>query len=449
MNILICNSDAASSRIVRRMSSQRFHFGVVEASNGLEVLKILQDQAIDGLVLEAQMPIMGGLDALRVIRDSPQFARLPVVVLAPEADEGLVKQFMELGSLDFVIQHVSPDNLAARIENALRRLAAVGDTAESTLIRRIGLTLGPESTVVLADGDAEFRQYVKKVIARRFKVIEVDSGVQTLEACHQSLPDAVMLGTQLGLLGADRIARRLRAEQGKIIYTIAIPPRSEMAAARDSGLFDEVIARTYTPASLEKELSRLLQPSNPLEMLTQAVPDVRTRVIRAAEQVFGIMLMTDVEPVEAPAERTGPMASAAISIAAAAFVATVRIQFDLPSGREIAGAFLETDGEGLAEDDVVSVAGEVSNVLVGRLKAAFEERGIDSTIGLPVLSIDPAQPEPGQAPGPAGVDLHFRAIDRPVSFHINVSATENTQARESAAANDGTGVVALRSEAAA
>lgn len=432
------------------MASQRFRFGVVEAANGLEVIKVLQQQAIDGLVLEAQMPIMGGLETLRIIRDSPQFARLPVVVLAPEADEGLVKQFVGLGSVDFVIQNVSPDNLAVRIENALQRLAAVGGTMESALSRRIGLTLGRESTVVLADGDAEFRQYVKKVVARRFKVIEAESGVQMLEACHHSLPDAVILGTQLGLLGAERIARRLRAVQGKVIHIIAIPPRSEMAAIRDSGLFDDVIARTYTPALLEKELARLLQPSNPLEMLTQAVPDVRTRVIRAAEQVFGIMLMTDVEPVEVPSERTGPLASAAISIASAAFVATVRLQFDFPSGREVAGAFLETDGNDLAEDDVVSVAGEVSNVLVGRLKAAFEERGIDSSIGLPILSIDPAEPgRGGLAAGPGGVDLHFRAIDRPVAFHINISATENTREEEPAADGSGTGVVALRSEAAA
>ncbi len=446
MNVLICNSDPTAARVVRKVLAYGQRHGVVEASNGFEVIRALQQHPIDAMVLDAQMPFMNGLEILRIVRDSAQFASLPVVLLTTEADDATVRQLIALGVHDIVLLSVSPDALAARLEPAVERLSSVAAHTSARDERRAALRLGHDSVVLIVDGDSEYRQYFRKVVAGRFTISEAESGVQALEACYKPLPDAILLGTNLGLVSAERIAQRLRSAQGKSTQIIAIPPKSEAAAWRASGLYDDVIARTYIPAVLEKELARLLQPSSAFGMLSQAIPDVRSRIIRAAEQVFGVMLMTDVEPSEDPLPLDGPLACAVISIATPLFVTTLRILFDFASGREVAAAFLETAADEIGDDDVVSVVGEVANVLTGRLKAVFEERALDATIGLPVLTTEPEGSH--QAPPDRtsrGVCLPFRAIDRPVMFQIDLTADGPDKGRATVVA--GTGVLALRSDA--
>jgi CheY-like chemotaxis protein len=421
MNVLICNNDPAVASVVRRTLRHKLNYGVIEAANGLDVITVLQQQSIDGLILEVQMPVMGGLEALQVLRDSPLYAKLPVVVLATEADETIASRFIALGVQDIVLQSVGPGRLSTRIETAFRGLTAYrGVDLHGN--RRTGAGLSPSLRVLMMDGDAEYRQYFKKVVAGRFEMIDAESGAQGLMACHTSPPDAVVVGIQLGLVTHEHIVRRLRAVPGKTIQLIAIPLRSESAAIRESGLYDSVFTRTYISATLEKDLAKLLQPASPFALLSQVVPDIRTQVIAAAEQVLGIMLMTDVEPAEVLAVVSEPRACAAIEITTAAFVATVRIRFDFASGREVAAAFLETDAAGLADDDVMSVAGEVVNALVGPLKTEFMERGLEATIGLPVLTTEPAGDQRGLAAQDSGTSFYFRAVDRPVTFQIDLSA---------------------------
>lgn len=445
MTVLVCNTDHSAARIVRRMLTQSMGHNVVEVANGLEVLKALEHQSVDGLVLDALMPVIGSLEVIRIIRDSPTHAALPVVVLTTEADDTVVKPLIALGVRDIVLQTVNADKLAARLEPALQHLVAVGKRADLQGERRLASRLTHESLVLLVDGDADYRQYFRKVVSGRFRIAEAGSGVEALEAFHKPLPDAVLLGANLGIVGAERIVQRLRAAPGRSVLVVAVPPKSEAAAVRASGLYDDVIARTYIPAALEKELGRLVQAASAFGLLTQAVPDIKTRILRAAEQVFGVMLLTDVEPTSDTLEFEGSLPCGVIDIATPTFVLGIRILLDFPSARRLAAAFLESSADDLGDEDVVSVVGEVANVLTGRLKAAFEERNLEATIGLPALSTVTAESCTGDGEhASSDLSVSFRAIDRSVMFRLDFNASKPSQGLP--AVDSDTGVLALRTD---
>ena len=156
------------------------------------------------------------------------------------------------------------------------------------------------------------------------------------------------------------------------------------------------------------------------------------------------MLGTDVEPVEAPSARVEARATASVTVAPPPSGVTLRVRFGMDSGREIAAAFLETDASSVSDDDIMAVAGEVANILGGRIKAALQERQLETLMGLPVLTIEPEGPDSDQIQPEQGADVHFQALDRPVAFRIQLTVELSEAASDASSVDGESGVATIR-----
>jgi len=54
---------------------------IIEAGNGREALDALADTACDILLIDFNMPVMGGLELTRHVRAEPQWQRIPIICL--------------------------------------------------------------------------------------------------------------------------------------------------------------------------------------------------------------------------------------------------------------------------------------------------------------------------------------------------------------------------------
>jgi two-component system chemotaxis response regulator CheY len=441
MSVLVCDDDLVSRRIIKRTIARKSSATVFEASDGLEALELLQTHPFDLLIIDLEMPVMGGIEVIKTIRRSQSLASIRVVVISGHKENDVVIDAVKLKVSDFLVKPIDQDFLASRMA---RLISAIG---ERRVTPRRTSGLSANAVALIADGDPDFRQYFKDVVGTRCTLREAGSGAEALRMCLRENPDVLFVGTDLGLLRATEVVTHVRAAKGDQIRVIGIPAKSEAEAARRLGLYDEVLARSYDPARFGRDIARLLRPLVPFELLTQEVPNIRTRVLRAAEQVFGRMLSTDVEPAERPAEITGPRASATVTITRPTFVATLRVRFDLASGRVLAGAFLECDGSDLGDEDVVSVAGELVNVLGGRILAAFNEARLEASIGLPELSTETAgtASTPERSDGPS-LDQHFRAVDKPVTFQLDLAVAAAATDEQAPMIDQESGVTMLRAD---
>lgn len=442
MTVLMADDDAAMRRGIRSALTKRVGCEIVEAHSGPDVLDKLQHQASDALVMDVQLPIIGGVETLQILRESPQFVNLPVFILTTEADEELVRRLIGLGVRDLFLKPLD----AARMDRLTAALCLIEAEGGRPRFKSANSRLSESSSALIVDGDEAYRKYFKKAVRGRLSLTEINSGARALEVCHRGRPDVVFLGTNLGLIGRAQVARRLRAGSRGTVQIVAIPHKSDVDAERASGLFDDVMIRTYVPAAFDRELGRLLRATTTFDRLRDLVPDIRDRVIRAAEQVFGTMLGTDVEPLDTPGAGSEVDATASVTVTSPQFVVTVRVRFGLEAGRAIAAAFLETDASALPDDDILAVTGEVVNVLGGRLKAAFQEREIDTAMGLPVLAKEPAAQHPETIPPNEGVDIHFHAIDKPVTFRIQLTARPSEAASRAGAMDAESGVATIRTD---
>lgn len=93
---------------------------VFESANGEELLNGLRDEAVDIVLLDLEMPVMNGMEAMKRIREEHPEVR--VIVLSMHSGEKFIVHLMELGANGYILKTAEPDE----IENAIRAVATTG-----------------------------------------------------------------------------------------------------------------------------------------------------------------------------------------------------------------------------------------------------------------------------------------------------------------------------------
>jgi CheY-like chemotaxis protein len=98
-------------------------FQTLTAYNGAEALDVLRLRTPDLMLLDLMMPVMSGLELLKVLRESPQWKDLPVVVLSARDDFGA--ELREFGVIDYLVKsRYSVNDLLYHIRKNLAKVAA-------------------------------------------------------------------------------------------------------------------------------------------------------------------------------------------------------------------------------------------------------------------------------------------------------------------------------------
>ncbi|MDR2479438.1 MAG: response regulator [Treponema sp.] len=100
------------SRIMRNIVKNTFSLmkipcDFVEAANGQEALTQLQNQKIDLILLDWNMPQLSGIDFLKQVRAKPEYANLPIIMVTSEAAKYNVIEALKAGATDYIIK---PEN---------------------------------------------------------------------------------------------------------------------------------------------------------------------------------------------------------------------------------------------------------------------------------------------------------------------------------------------------
>jgi two-component system, OmpR family, KDP operon response regulator KdpE len=121
IRVLVVDDEPAIRRALRPPLLE-LGFQVAEASRGEEALLALRGATYDAVLLDVNMPGIGGIETLRRIR---AFApRLPVLMLTVRDQEEDKVQALEMGADDYVTKPFSTRELIARIRAAVRRMRA-------------------------------------------------------------------------------------------------------------------------------------------------------------------------------------------------------------------------------------------------------------------------------------------------------------------------------------
>jgi two-component system KDP operon response regulator KdpE len=121
IRILVVDDESAIRRALRPPLVE-LGFQVAEASRGEEALQLLRTSTFDAVLLDVNMPGIGGVETLRRIR--AMAPRLPILMLTVRDKEEEKVEALDLGADDYVTKPFSTRELIARVRAAIRRVKA-------------------------------------------------------------------------------------------------------------------------------------------------------------------------------------------------------------------------------------------------------------------------------------------------------------------------------------
>jgi two-component system, cell cycle response regulator len=111
--------DAPTNAKLLRIILAAAGYRVLEAYSGAEALEILHRDRPDAMLLDVRMPGMTGYEVCRKVREDPEFASLPVIMVTALslAEERILG--IEAGATDFISKPFNKKELLARVRASL------------------------------------------------------------------------------------------------------------------------------------------------------------------------------------------------------------------------------------------------------------------------------------------------------------------------------------------
>jgi CheY-like chemotaxis protein len=111
LRLLLAEDNVVNQKVTLRML-KKIGYRADVAANGLEVLRALERQSYDIILMDVQMPEMDGLEASRAIRQLPLERQPKIIAITAYALEGDREKCLEAGMDDYVSKPVQMAELA-------------------------------------------------------------------------------------------------------------------------------------------------------------------------------------------------------------------------------------------------------------------------------------------------------------------------------------------------
>ncbi|MGI5993114.1 MAG: response regulator [Methanosarcina sp.] len=116
--ILIVEDNIMNMELVQDLLELYGH-KVIKAEDGIKALERLAEEKIDIILLDMQLPKMGGLEVIDRIKKNPATADIPIIAVTAHAMKGSEEHFIEMGCVDYVSKPIDIHRFRALIDKYL------------------------------------------------------------------------------------------------------------------------------------------------------------------------------------------------------------------------------------------------------------------------------------------------------------------------------------------
>jgi signal transduction histidine kinase len=263
--VILLVDDEKRFRETSRRLLNRVRFDVILAENGREALDLLSENAVDLILLDLKMPVMGGEAFLKTMR--PMYPHIPVIIVSGHGSMDIAVDCMTRGAYYVISKPVDPDLLVLTIERGLekKRLEEQAKQCQEETVRNL-LELNTEKkkleTIIhcLANGVMVTNKNLEVILHNRalLRLLDRSGEIQNPVPVSEIIGDKALMDTLHRIQKGDMdeqelVSQEIRAGR-RVLRAISAP-----ALASDRNVFWAVagavtVLEDITPF---KELDRM------------------------------------------------------------------------------------------------------------------------------------------------------------------------------------------------
>jgi signal transduction histidine kinase/CheY-like chemotaxis protein len=244
-SILVIDDDATARELLSDHLKAE-GFSVVTAAGGVEGLKLARELRPSAITLDVMMPDLDGWSVLTALRQDPELADIPVIMVTI-VDEH--RRGISLGAAGYLTKPIDRERLH-RLVSRFRASA-------------------PPTRVLLVEDDADQRARMRGWLAGpQWTVREAENGREALDRLRDGTPDVILLDLMMPEMDGFAVVAALQKEAPwRDIPVVVITARDLDAKDRErlnSGVRSVLVKETFRPADLVERIRRLVQSKPPI-----------------------------------------------------------------------------------------------------------------------------------------------------------------------------------------
>jgi signal transduction histidine kinase/FixJ family two-component response regulator len=186
LNVLLAEDNIVNQRLATSVLERRGHH-VTTVANGQEALAAIDDGSFDVVLMDVQMPIMGGLEATTVIRlREHTTSRLPIIAMTAHAMKGDRERCIAAGMDEYLTKPIHAQQLCAIVERV------AGAPSGGAQPRQRGVEGRYQTVLARVGGDMQFLMDISQLfleglpghLVRIRQALDTRNGPELQRAAH-------------------------------------------------------------------------------------------------------------------------------------------------------------------------------------------------------------------------------------------------------------------------
>jgi len=118
--ILIVDDQVSIRQMIASILRRDGYTNLLQAENGKRAIRVIEEQQVDLLILDWDMPVMTGLEVLKWLDGKMQNSNLLKLMLTARSARDNVLEAVEFGADNYIVKPFSPDTLLSKVEELLK-----------------------------------------------------------------------------------------------------------------------------------------------------------------------------------------------------------------------------------------------------------------------------------------------------------------------------------------
>ena len=175
---------------------------MLEADNGEELLKGLENNSPDVIIMDLKMPIMDGMEATKEVRK--KYPSIKVLVVSMYEDDKFIIHLMENGANGYLLKNAEPDEIRRSIYSVHENGYYFNDLVNKALLKKLVLKNNLKPSFNQNIDLTEREQEVLKMICEEKTAAEIAKEIflspRSVEGIRQRLIEKIGVRNTAGLV---------------------------------------------------------------------------------------------------------------------------------------------------------------------------------------------------------------------------------------------------------